>query len=78
MGVIHGSARGRRGEALQQARCTTTVNEGELVLQLPCAEMLPLTLFLVSYCNRFGKMTYVSFAQWKPYGISELFFVQKL
>src|SRR5262245_42997910 len=48
MGVIHGRARGRRGEALQGAWCTTTMPAGEWVRQWSCAKRLPLTSFRVS------------------------------
>ena len=58
------------GEALQQARCTTTSTEEEGVRPWTCAATLFLTSVRVASCNRLGKLTHLSFAQGKPYGIS--------
>ena len=66
------------GEALQQARCTTTSTEDKGVRPWTCAATLFLTSVRVSQCNRPGHMTHISFAQGKPHRIGTLVFVRTL
>src|SRR5215813_14101576 len=59
------------GEALQQARCTTTSTEDALVRPWTCAATRLLTSVRVASCHRLGHMTHISFAQRKSKKISQ-------